>query len=276
MTAGANASLHVTMANKMISTLHSVLVPLAEITAIFLASYIILLISKFILIRLQRREVFSALAVEHINRLLALIVYSIAFITSVYLVTNIHEIIYFFIAIIVAILAANWKIIASITAYYVMILRREAYRTTLLEFPRLGIQGKIVNTTLLFTKMRTPTGKIVYIPNYITITEPIIHHINVQSIVRLKIAAEKPADVSMNTFISNLEKTIQVRLDSEHLATRAKDVIVKLVATENNKAIMEVEIPVAGFEPRPSTLNKIIGVLHDELKDYKPTITILL
>lgn len=256
-------------------TLHSILIPLAETAAIFLAAYLILLITRFILVRLQRREVFTALAVEHIQRLLALIVYSIAFVSSVYVITNVHEIIYFFIAIIVVILAANWNIIASVSAYYVMLLRREAYRTTLLEFPRLRLRGKIINTTLLFTKLRTPTGKIVYIPNYITISEPIVHLVNIQSIIHLSLRITKPPEISMREFIPQVEKRIQSRLDAEHLVTRAKDIVIKLTSSRANEAQLELQIPVAGFEPRSATLNQIISILVDELRDYNPEISLI-
>lgn len=256
-------------------TLHSILIPLAETAAIFLAAYLILLITRFILVRLQRREVFTALAVEHIQRLLALIVYSIAFVSSVYVITNVHEIIYFFIAIIVVILAANWNIIASISAYYVMLLRREAYRTTLLEFPRLRLRGKIINTTLLFTKLRTPTGKIVYIPNYITISEPIVHLVNIQSIIHLSLRLTKPSEIPMQEFIPQVERRIQGRLDAEHLVTRAKDIVVRLVSSTTSKVHLELQIPVAGFEPRSATLNQIISILIDELRDYNPEISLI-
>ncbi len=254
--------------------LHSIIVPMAEVVTIFLISYFILLITRFVLVRLQRREVFTAAAVERIHRLLALVVYSIAFTGSLYIVTNIHEIIYFFMAIFLVILAANWKLIASITAYYIMLLRREAYRTTLLNFPRLGIRGKIVNTSLLYTKLRTPAGRIVYIPNYITISEPVIHLVNIQTNIRLEVEITLPDSKPTTTHIEEIAKRIQQRLDTEHLVTRAKDVTIRLVKIVSPRATFIVDIPVAGYEPRPATVNQIIAVLAEELKEYEPHINL--
>jgi len=269
------APTHQQVVERLAQTLHAILVPLAEITAIFLSAYFILLVAKVVLVRLQRKEVFTAAAVEHIHRLLALIIYSIAFVSSLYIVTNIHEIIYFFILFFVIVLAANWKIIASVTAYYIMLLRREAYRATLIDFPRLRIRGKVINTGLLYTKLRTPAGKIVYIPNYITISEPIIHLVNIQSTIRLELSVKKPSEKEPASFVQEVEKKIQQRLDSEHLVTRAKDIVSRLVAAEGNTLYFHVEVPVAGYEPRPATVNQIIAALIDELKDYSPSIKLL-
>jgi|GEM_PF-4818538 len=264
--------LHHTIVTRLAKTFHAILIPLAEVTAIFLVAYFILLFAKVILTRLQRREVFTAAAVEHIHRLLALIVYSVAFVSSLYIVTNIQEIIYFFMMIFLVILAANWRIIASITAYYIMLLRREAYRTTLIDFPRLKLRGKIISTSLLYTKIRTPAGKIVYMPNYITISEPIIHLVNIQTTIKLEVELRKPPEKPATEFVQEVERKIQHRLDTEHLVTRAKDIIVRLIRASNEAFQFIVEVPVAGYEPRPATVNQIITVVSEELRDYNPVV----
>jgi len=251
-----------------------ILIPSLEIIIIFIISYIFLMIVRVILNRLQRREILSATAVESIYRLLALFVYGIAAISALYIVTNAKEIFYLFIVIVGVILLSNWAIIADITSYYVMLLQRHLHRgATLIELPRLGIRGTVISTSILHIKMRTPAGRIVYVPNHLFLTEPLIHLVNVQTQLYLQVEIKKPDKAkSMAQVIRDVEKRIREKLSAEHLVPRVRDITVQMVAGSAKQAKLRVVVPLTGAEPRPATVNQVMAAIIDALTEYEPRV----
>ncbi len=251
-----------------------VLIPSLEIIIIFVVSYLFLLIVKIVLNRLQRREILSATAVESIYRLLALFVYSIAGISALYIITNAKEIFYLFIVIIGVILLANWAIIADMTSYYVMLLQRHLHRgATLIELPRLGIRGTVVSTNILHIKMRTPAGRIVYVPNHLFLTEPLIHLVNVQTQLYLQVEIKKPEKAkTMTQLVRDVEKRIRDKLSAEHLVPRVRDITVQMTAGSAERIRLRVTVPLTGAEPRPATVNQVMAAIIDALAEYEPTV----
>jgi small-conductance mechanosensitive channel len=244
--------------------------PLLDVIVILIVLFLVLRVTKFILTRLQRRDVIPGAVAEHLYRLIALISYITVAMLIIYVFTSAEEVIYVLIALFIAVLIANWNIISSITSYYVMLSSRHIYRAAnLIELPRLGIRGKIVGMSLLFTKVRTAAGRIVYVPNHIIVNEPIIQLTTIQSFIELEVIVS--AD---STSLEEVEKKIRSVIADARLATRPQDVVVVVEEATSNKAKLSVKIPVAGIEPRPSTINSIVGVLAKGLAEYKPTIRV--
>lgn len=251
-----------------------VLIPSIEIIIIFIISYLFLLVVKIVLNRLQRREILSATAVESIYRLLALFVYSVAGISALYIITNAKEIFYLFIVIIGVILLANWALIADVTSYYVMLLQRYLHRgATMIELPRLGIRGTVVSTNVLHIKMRTPAGRIVYVPNHLFLTEPLIHLINVQTQLYLRVRIKRPEKAkTMTQFVRDVEKRIRDKLSAEHLVPRVRDITVQVTAGGLESIELRVTVPLTGAEPRPATVNQVMAAIIDALAEYEPKV----
>ncbi len=244
--------------------------PLLDVIVILIVLFLILRITKFVLSRLQRRDVIPAAVAEHLYKLVSLIMYITVFMLIIYVFTTAKEVIYALIALFIAILIANWNVIASISSYYIMLSSRHIYRAAnLIELPRLGIRGKIVGMSLLFTKVRTPAGRIVYIPNHIMVNEPIVQLTTIQSFVELEVTVGLDG-----ASIDSVEKRIRNSIAEARLATRPQDIIVSVEEADTNRAKLLVRIPIAGIEPRPATVNSIVNVLINGLSPHKPTIRV--
>ncbi len=249
--------------------------PMLEVIILFLSAYILLLIVKVVLARLQRREILSATIVEQIYKLLSLLVYTIVGVSALYLITNANEIIYVLLIVLAAILFSNWKLIANITAYYVMLLQRQAYRgATLIELKNLGIKGKVLEINPMYTKLRTIGGRIVYIPNYVMIGEPVVHLVNVQTNIALRIEIDRPKEEQLQEAIRKIEKTIKSKLDEARIVVRVRDVTVRVLSAAPSRLNILVVAPIAGSEPRPATINNMVAVLLDALRGLNPRIEV--
>jgi len=186
--------------------------------------------------------------------------------------TSAREVIYILIVILAAILLANWSIIADMSAYYIMLAFKQSHRAVVLvELPRLGIKGKIIGTGLFYTRIRTLSGKIAYVPNHVIVSEPIVQLTNVQSTVTLEIELDMPKLEKGNP-IEQLERTIKSILGEARLATRPQDVTVLVLSADSKRVKLEVHVPVMGAEPRPATINSIVATLMDELGEFSPSI----
>jgi small-conductance mechanosensitive channel len=244
--------------------------PLLDTIIILIILFLILRITKFILTRLQRRDVIPGAVAEHLYRLVSLISYITVAMLIIYVFTSAEEVIYALLALFIAVLLANWNIISSITSYYVMLSSRHIYRAAnLIELPRLGIKGKIVGMSLLFTKVRTPAGRIVYVPNHIMVNEPVVQLTTIQSFVELEVNIS-----SEKIDVDDVEKKIRGVIAEARLATRPQDIIVIVEDAKLGEAKLTVRIPIAGIEPRPSTINSIVDVLVKGLAEYKPIIKV--
>ncbi len=169
---------------------------------------------------------------------------------------------------------ANWHIIADIAAYYLLIAFRNVYQASLIELPRLGIRGRIIGSTLFHTRIRTPSGKIVYVPNHVMITEPVIQSIAVQSIIKLELSLDMPVVEQKQQILDTIENNIRQALRESKLTTRPQDVIIQAKSLQENRLNLVLYIPVAGSEPRPSTINNIVTALYRKLRDLNPEIRV--
>ena len=248
------------------------LTPLIQLSIVFIVVYLFLRIVRSILLRLQKRDLVSSTLAEQIYRLVSLVTYTVTIITLIYIFTSAREVIYVLIVALAAILLANWSIIADISAYYIMLAFRQTHRAaTLIELPRLGIKGKIIGTGLFHTRIRTLSGKIVYIPNHVMLSEPVAQLANVQSAVALEVELNIPK-VEKGNPIEQLERNIKSILGEARLATRPQDITILVLSADNNRVKLEIHVPVMGAEPRPATINNIISTLMDELEELMPSI----
>ncbi|WP_055409858.1 mechanosensitive ion channel family protein [Pyrodictium delaneyi] len=248
------------------------LTPLIQLSIVFVVVYLFLRIVRSILLRLQKRDLVSSTLAEQIYRLVSLVTYTVTIITLIYMFTSAREVIYVLIVALAAILLANWSIIADISAYYIMLAFRQTHRAaTLIELPRLGIKGKIIGTGLFHTRIRTLSGKIVYIPNHVMLSEPVAQLANVQSTVALEVELNIPK-VEKGNPIEQLERNIKSILGEARLATRPQDITILVLSADNNRVKLEIHVPVMGAEPRPATINNIISTLMDELEELSPSI----
>lgn len=248
------------------------LTPLIQLSIVFIVVYLFLRIVRSILLRLQKRDLVSSTLAEQIYRLVSLVTYTVTIITLIYIFTSAREVIYVLIVALAAILLANWSIIADISAYYIMLAFRQTHRAaTLIELPRLGIKGKIIGTGLFHTRIRTLSGKIVYIPNHVMLSEPVAQLANVQSTVALEVELNIPK-VEKGNPIEQLERNIKSILGEARLATRPQDITILVLSADNNRVKLEIHVPVMGAEPRPATINNIISTLMDELEELMPSI----
>ncbi|BEP17018.1 hypothetical protein PYJP_03700 [Pyrofollis japonicus] len=252
-----------------------------ELTEKLLESIIVLIIA-FILVRfmksllssLEQRNVISAILSEQIYRLLAISIYSIALIIITYIVTSVSVLLYFVLAVVIVILVANWHIIADVAAYYLLIAFRNVYQASLIELPRLGIRGRIVGSTLFHTRIRTPSGRLVYIPNHIMIAEPVIQAIAPQTVIPLEVSVNTPSG-NKHSPIEVIESIVRQAIRDSKMSTRPQDAIIQIKSLEPSRTKIVVFIPVAGSEPRPSTINNIVSTLYQRLAELKPEIRVL-
>ncbi|ABM80761.1 hypothetical protein Hbut_0913 [Hyperthermus butylicus DSM 5456] len=254
---------------------NTLLGPIVKLVLLAIIVFITLRIVRFILGRLQRRDVISSTVAEHLYKLTSLAVYATAAVIIIYMFTSIREVIYALIAIFVAILAANWSMIADITAYYIMLASRQVYRSaSLVELPRLGVKGKIVSINMLHTRIRTPAGRIVYIPNHIIVSEPIVQLTGIQGVISLELEVKLPKDVRTSNSLEYIERKIRNILGEARIATRPQDIVVLVDEATVDKARLIVQVPIAGVEPRPSTINNVVSILVNGLKELEPSIRV--
>ncbi len=252
----------------------SLAIKLLESLVVLIVALIFLRLVKSLLANLEHRNVISAILSEQIYRLTAISVYSITLIVITYIITAVSLLLYFVLALIIIILVANWNIIADIAAYYLLIAFRNVYQASLIELPRLGIRGRIIGSTLFHTRIRTPSGKIVYVPNHVMITEPVIQSISVQSIIKLELSLDVPQTGQKQPDIETIESSIRQALRESKLTTRPQDVIVQTKSIQERRINLALYIPVAGSEPRPSTINNIVAALYHRLRDLSPEIKV--
>ena len=248
------------------------LTPLLQLLVVFVVVYLFLRGVRSLLLRLQKRDLVSSTLSGQIYRLVSLATYAVTVLTLIYMFTSAREVIYILIVILAAILLANWSIIADMSAYYIMLAFKQSHRAAVLvELPRLGIKGKIIGTGLFYTRIRTLSGKIAYVPNHVIVSEPIVQLTNVQSTVTLEIELDMPKLEKGNP-IEQLERTIKSILGEARLATRPQDVTVLVLSADSKRVKLEVHVPVMGAEPRPATINSIVATLMDELGEFSPSI----
>jgi len=248
------------------------LTPLLQLLIVFIIVYLFLRAVKSLLLRLQKRDMISSTLSEQIYRLVSLATYAVTIIALIYMFTSAREVLYVLIVILAVILLSNWNIIADVSAYYIMLAFKQSHRAaTLVELPRLGIKGKIIGTGLFYTRIRTLSGKIAYVPNHVIVSEPIVQLTNVQSTVMLEIEVDAPRLEKGNP-IEYLEKIVRSILGEARLTTRPQEVTVLVTSADSSRIRLEVRVPVMGAEPRPATINSIIAELIDELGDLSPSI----
>ncbi|KSW11932.1 hypothetical protein CF15_03830 [Pyrodictium occultum] len=246
--------------------------PLIEVIIVFVIVYLFLRLVKSILSRLQRREILPSVLSERIYKLIALITYVTTAIIIVYMFTSAPAVIYTLVALLIVVFLSNWNIIADISAYYVMLISKQSFRgASLIELPRLGIKGKIIETSPLYTRIRTLSGKIVFIPNHIMVSEPVTQLTSIQSVVTLEVEVNKP-EIERGSPIEYIEKAIRTILAESRLATRPQDVVITVLSASSDRIKLEVRIPTMGAEPRPATVNAIIDNLYRGLAELSPAI----
>lgn len=247
---------------------------LFESLIVFIVALIFLRLIKSLLKSLERKNVVSALLSGQIYRLLAIVVYSTVLIVIAYIITSVGKLIDFAFIIGIAVLLSNWKLIADVTAYYLLLAFRGTYQSSLIELPRLGVRGRIVGSTLFHTRLRTPEGRIVYIPNHIMISEPVTQLAAVQSIVRLEVDMDTPKQAK-TSIIEAIETLIKQALRESKSTTRLQDVVIQVRSLSPTRARVLVNVPVAGSEPRPATINNIMASLYKKLEDLNPQINVI-
>ncbi len=253
----------------------SMAIKLFESLIVLIIALIFLRLVKSLLANLEHRNVISTILSEQIYRLTAISVYSITLIVITYIITAVSLLLYFVLALIIIILIANWNIIADIAAYYLLIAFRNVYQASLIELPRLGIRGRIIGSTLFHTRIRTPSGKVVYIPNHVMITEPVIQSVAVQSTIRLELGLKIPAMGQKQIAIDSVEASIRQALRESKLTTRPQDVIIQVKNVIKDRMNIILYVPVAGSEPRPTTINNIVATLYRRLADLDPEINVV-
>ena len=250
--------------------------PLIEALLIVIATYLVLLLAKFFLSKLQKRETVPSNVVEQVYRLLSLVLYSIMAVAILYTLTSAREVFYVLLVVLTSILFANWKLIADITAYYVMLLSRHGYRrgSPIVEMPRLGVRGKILEITPLYTRVRGLDGSIFYIPNNVIIEEIVRQLASIQTTVAFKLSLRLDPEKDVAGQIEDLRKLIRRGLEESHSIVKQQDVVIRIDRLSSDKMEVLLIVPIAGSEPRSTTINNIIMHLYEALKDHSPTISL--
>lgn len=251
--------------------------PFIESLLIIVATYLLLLIAKFFLSKLQKRETVPSNVVEQVYRLLSLVLYSVMIVAILYTLTSAREVFYVLLVVLAAILFANWKLIADITAYYVMLLSRHGYRrgSPVVEIPRLGVRGKIVEVTPLYTRVRGLDGSIFYVPNSVMIEEVVHQLVGIQTTVAFKLRLRLDPEKKMADQVETLRRLIRKGVEESHSTVRQQDMVIRIDKLSSDEMEVLLAVPIAGSEPRPSTINNIVTHLYEVLREYSPTITLV-
>ena len=261
--------LHATLSNIVGNLLIAKIVEALVLVAI---TYLIMLVIKTLLMRLQQREVITSAVREQVYRLLSLILYGFVLLFIVYMFTSAHEVFYFILLLTAAALFSNWRLIANVTAYYVMLLGKHPQRAAqLIEFPRLRIRGRIVEITPLYLKLRGPSGRLYHIPNSVALEEPTVIVAGIQTMARLSVLIEKLPE---GESIENIEKKIRSTIEESQLVPRARDVVIRVKEISKSGLLVDVEIPLVGSEPRPGVVNALVHLLYQGLSEYAPRIRV--
>jgi len=245
-----------------------------DLAIIVASTYVILIVTKTALSRLQKKEIVSSTAVEQVYKLFSLIMYTIMIVAILYSLTSAHEVFYVLIVLLISILLSNWRIIANVTAYYIILITRQPYKSApLIELPSLNLKGKIMEISPLYTKIKTTDGKLIYIPNTYLLSTTIIQPTSIKSTLSITIEIDVP-EGEQGKSVEKAEKMLRTILEKFHITPQPRDLVLKITALRNNRVRIRAEIPIAGVEPRPGVANLLLSYLYNELAGLKPTISI--
>ena len=245
------------------------------VVAIIVAALVGLRFIKYYFSRLAQRNILSAKLSEQMYTPIEAIVSAITLISILYVITQIRELIYIVIILIAALLFSNWRVLADITAYYLIVSQYNVRSGDIIDVPSLGVKGKVTRLTTLAVIVRTNEGSTIIIPNSLLLSSPIRHLSANQTRILLQITLNLPRGMENAMMVlGEIENKLREMLVAKKLVHRPHDIDVAITSLESSRATFTVSIPIPGTETRHYNVNMIAKILASELGSYDPRIIV--
>lgn len=263
-------NLVINISNNWLPNVFMIIIPLV-ITIVVAA--IFLKIVRASLSRLATGKVISKLVAERAYRTISIIVYTFVVVIALYVVTQIHELIYLTIGIVLIMLAANWDLFANFIAYYLLTGMYGLKNGDTIHLIQYQLKGRITDISPLYTKVLTMLGDIVYIPNRYLVASPLSKPTYEYTTICLEITVTLPGFEP--EILETIEKEIRTTLTKKFKSiVHGRGVTVSLRETTISKARYEVCTPIVGAEGREEVTSTLIRQLAQSLLKYEPTIKV--
>ncbi len=243
---------------------------------LIIVTAIILRLTKYILAKLAASRLIPESLVEQIYRPLSSIAYLILSFIILYLAIKQAVIIYLIVIFIVIMLIASLPTLMDTVAYYVILWENKIRPGDFIELENYKIRGQVEALTFTSTLIRRRDGTLVYIPNRTLLASPMRILSPIENRVKIQIEVSLPKAVkSARERLEEIENKIRELLLRERLAPRPQGVPVTVKRFEPSRAILQVEVPLTGIEPRSRQINLLFERIAEELEIYDPKITLL-
>jgi small-conductance mechanosensitive channel len=212
---------------------------------------------------------------ESINKLFRPFSYVLYLVVSVIVLAvfaGVEELAYVAVLVLAILIIYSWRLLLDLSSYYALQLRRAALRPgSLVELPKLGIRGRISSVTLTHVTLRTAGGSVVYIPNSLLASEPLILMTIPQGLVAFEVVASMDYEE-----LEEIDRELRSKISERIPEIRPQDVEIVLREIQDGKAKIDVRVILRGVEPKPALINKIVSVLVLVLRDRNPYVRIRL
>ncbi len=231
-------------------------------------AYLTLRVTRYALSRLVARNVLTQTVAEQVYRPIQALVYILTIITLVYIVTQTPGLPYIWLAVLLVFLAANWSLIADMTAYYIIVSRKIRVG----DYVEVdNVKGRIVSIDVLSTTIRDHQGNTIIIPNRILISKPLVRASRTTTSITLEVTVNMQEEVDLD----QLESLIRdVLTKDKRLAVRPQDVEISILNVAGTKATLLVTVNIQMPHLRSPAINQLIRSLASKLKRYEPSIRV--
>ncbi len=237
---------------------------------------IILRIVKYVLAKLAASRVIPETLVEQIYKPLSSLAYIILAFIILYMAFKLPEIIYLIIVFVAVMLLASLYTLMDIISYYVILWENKLRPGDTIELPSLGARGVVEALTFTSVIIRRRDGTRIHIPNRILLSSPLRILTPIENRVLLEIEVSLPKGAKpARERLEDIEAKLRELLVEERLASRPQNVVIQLREMEPTRAVLLLEAPLPGMEPRSRQLNLLFERIAEELEVYSPRITLL-
>ncbi|MET1128086.1 MAG: mechanosensitive ion channel domain-containing protein [Thermoproteota archaeon] len=200
------------------------------------------------------------------------VLYLVVSVIALAVFAGVEELAYVAVLVLVILIIYSWRLLLDLSSYYALQLRRPALRPgSLVELPKLGVRGRISSVKLTHVTLRTAEGSVIYIPNSLLVSEPLILMTTPQGLVTFEVVASMDYEE-----LEKIDRELRSKISERIPEIKPQDVEIVLREIQEGKARINVRVILRGVEPKPTLINRIVSVLVLVLRDRNPYVRIRL
>ncbi len=244
---------------------------LVSIIVTIVIAVIVLKLTNSLISRLMRRGIIPKPVAERAKKAISITIYLIVALTIIYELTRVHELLYLWIGMILVVMLANWSILADFISYFMLTTSVGLRIGDYIEIPGTGITGRVADIGLAYTKIKTGSGALLFLPNHYIVMKPLKRHTPEETSVCLEVTVTADNTSALTDVEKKLRDTITIRFKNL-VKPRLMKIVLRRVAS--NEANYEVCLPIVGLEGREQVVNSLMKQLASALSEYKAEIKV--